>query len=45
MTLEEYDKILPTFIEKLTSAFLEAEKKHPGGLRAWFRALAGEKPE
>lgn len=42
MTLEEYNQILPTFIEKLTKALLSAEEKVPGGLKAWFKALAGE---
>lgn len=43
MDAEEYKEVLPTFIQKLTNAFLEAEEKHPGGMKAWMESLAAGK--
>lgn len=40
MTPEEYEDFLPTFVEELTAAFLEAEEKHPGGMKAWMESLS-----
>ena len=49
MTAEEYEKdVLPDFVKALSKAFLDAEEKHPGGMKAWMESLAegrGRKPE
>ena len=43
MDAEEYEKdVLPIFIKELSKAFLAAEEKYPGGMKAWFQSLAGE---
>lgn len=44
MTPEEFERdVLPGMIKSLTSAFLAAEEKHPGGMKAWMESLSAGK--